>query len=242
MFTPTFYRMKKHIAISAFIILLSISTALPRHALADTGQTRSDIRPAGETTENTSAYDRITTAEIVLASMFAISSGRMHIYRRKNTAPDNRPDTATHTTVTSPADDTPPRRRHCRHGFRRERSHSHTLRADRSDRTAPQNNRLRTRPLRQSSENLRQPAGAHQRIAPHRRPRKRKLPPAQQPDRNYQQLFDTAFLCTYPRFVDRLNSLLLPEKTFPHPTPGQLTPELRVAAFMRIGVDDCKPR
>lgn len=131
------------------------------------------------------------------------------------------------------------RRRHCRHCFRRERSHSHTLRADRSDRTAPQNNRLRTRPLRQSSENLRQPAGAHQRIAPHRRPRKRKLPPAQQPDRNFQQLFDTAFLCTYPRFVDRLNSLLLPEKTFPHPTPGQLTPELRVAAFMRIGVDDC---
>ena len=55
----------------------------------------------------------------------------------------------------------------------------------------------------------------------------------------FQQLFDTAFLCTYPRFVDRLNSLLLPEKTFPHPTPGQLTPELRVAAFMRIGVDDC---
>ncbi len=100
--------MKKHIAISTFIILLSISTALPSHALADTGQTRSDIRPA-ETTDNTSAYDRITTAEIVLASMFAISSaGCISLYRRKNTAPDNRPDTATHTTVTSPADDTPP--------------------------------------------------------------------------------------------------------------------------------------
>ena len=100
--------MKKHIAISTFIILLSISTALPSHALADTGQTRSDIRPA-ETTDNTSAYDRITTAEIVLASMFAISSaGCISLYRRKNTAPDNRPDAATHTTVTSPADDTPP--------------------------------------------------------------------------------------------------------------------------------------
>ena len=90
--------MKKHIAISTFIILLSISTALPSHALADTGQTRSNIRPA-ETTDNTSAYDRITTAEIILASMFAISSaGCISLYRRKNTAPDNRPDAATHTT------------------------------------------------------------------------------------------------------------------------------------------------
>lgn len=55
----------------------------------------------------------------------------------------------------------------------------------------------------------------------------------------FQRLFDTAFLSTYPCFVERLNSLLLPEKTFPVPADGQLTPELRVTAFMRIGVDDC---
>lgn len=55
----------------------------------------------------------------------------------------------------------------------------------------------------------------------------------------FQRLFDTAFLNTYPCFVERLNSLLLPDKTFQVPADGQLTPELRVTAFMRIGVDDC---
>ncbi|ROS94569.1 hypothetical protein EEL36_00885 [Muribaculaceae bacterium Isolate-043 (Harlan)] len=231
--------MKKHIAISTFIILLSISTALPSHALADTGQTRSDIRPA-ETTDNTSAYDRITTAEIILASMFAISSaGCISLYRRKNTAPDNRPDTATHTTVTSPADDTPPD-------------------ADTAD-TVSNGSGLTTTPSEQTvptellhkiidfglahsdshqkiSDNLRALTKESRHTDAHARESFRLL---NSQTEIFQQLFDTAFLCTYPRFVDRLNSLLLPEKTFPHPTPGQLTPELRVAAFMRIGVDDC---
>lgn len=131
------------------------------------------------------------------------------------------------------------RRRHCRHGFRRERSHSHTLRADRSDRTAPQIidfGLAHSDSHQKISDNLRALTKESRHTDAHARESFRLL---NSQTEIFQQLFDTAFLCTYPRFVDRLNSLLLPEKTFPHPTPGQLTPELRVAAFMRIGVDDC---
>lgn len=232
--------MKKHIAISIFIILLSMSTALPSHALADTGQTRSDIRPA-ETTDNTSAYGRITTAEIVLASMFAISSaGCISLYRRKNAAPDNRPDAATHTTGTSPSDPgTPP-----------DAASVDTV-SDGSGLTAiPSEQTVPTELLHKIIDFGLAHSDSHQKISDNLRALTKE---SHHTDTHasesfrllnsqteiFQQLFDTAFLCTYPRFVDRLNSLLLPDKTFPRPAPGQLTPELRVAAFMRIGVDDC---
>lgn len=48
--------------------------------------------------------------------------------------------------------------------------------------------------------------------------------------------FDENFLKAYPEFIVRLNSLLLPGKTFPEPE-GRLTPELRIAAFLSMGID-----
>lgn len=50
--------------------------------------------------------------------------------------------------------------------------------------------------------------------------------------------FDSAFLNIYPDFVERLNSLLRPDACFTSVCDGKLTPELRIAAFMRLGVDD----
>ncbi|MDE5723453.1 MAG: hypothetical protein K2H99_04625 [Paramuribaculum sp.] len=235
--------MKKHIAISIFIILLSMSTALPTHALADAGQTHSDTRLT-ETTDNTSSYGRITTAEIVLASMFAISSaGCISLYRRTNRATDNRPDAEPHTTGTSPSDPgTPPDAASV---------DTYGTVTDRSEPTAtPAEHTVPTELLhkiidfglahsdnhRKISDKLRALTKESHHTDTHASESFRLL---NSQTEIFQQLFDTAFLCTYPRFVDRLNSLLLPDKTFPRPAPGQLTPELRVAAFMRIGVDDC---
>ena len=101
--------MKKHIAISTFIILLSISTALPSHALADTGQTRSDIRPARDNRQYIGLrqdHHRRNSTGIDVCHIV----GRMHIALPPQKHRTRQPtlDTATHTTVTSPADDTPP--------------------------------------------------------------------------------------------------------------------------------------
>lgn len=50
--------------------------------------------------------------------------------------------------------------------------------------------------------------------------------------------FDEAFLDIYPDFVTDLNKLLLPDERFEMPVGKRLTPELRIAAFMRLGIDD----
>ena len=50
--------------------------------------------------------------------------------------------------------------------------------------------------------------------------------------------FDSAFLNIYPDFVEQLNRLLRPDACFSPICEGKLTPELRIAAFMRLGVDD----
>lgn len=166
--------------------------------------------------------------------------GRMHIaLPPQNTAPDNRPDTATHTTVTSPADDTPP-----------DADTADTVSNGSGLTTIPSEQTVPTELLHKIIDFGLAHSDSHQKISDNLRALTKESRHTDAHAREsfrllnsqteiFQQLFDTAFLCTYPRFVDRLNSLLLPEKTFPHPTPGQLTPELRVAAFMRIGVDDC---
>ncbi|MCM1441899.1 MAG: DUF6377 domain-containing protein, partial [Roseburia sp.] len=51
----------------------------------------------------------------------------------------------------------------------------------------------------------------------------------------FYRIFDTAFFMAYPGFVDDINSLLLPDKQVTTPGPNELTTELRVLAFMRIG-------
>ncbi|MDE5553947.1 MAG: hypothetical protein K2J10_02045 [Muribaculaceae bacterium] len=50
--------------------------------------------------------------------------------------------------------------------------------------------------------------------------------------------FDKAFLSFYPDFVEQLNGLMREDTCFIEPSDGKLTPELRIAAFMRLGVDD----
>ena len=54
----------------------------------------------------------------------------------------------------------------------------------------------------------------------------------------FYEVFDKAFFGIYPDFVDRVNELLLPDKQFSLPAPGRLTPECRILAFMRLGIDD----
>ncbi len=51
--------------------------------------------------------------------------------------------------------------------------------------------------------------------------------------------FDEAFLSIYPGFVDKLNRLFLPDRQITPPSPKSLTPEIRILAFMRLGIDDC---
>lgn len=50
--------------------------------------------------------------------------------------------------------------------------------------------------------------------------------------------FDEAFIKIYPDFTEELNLLLNPKDRFPETHNKKLNPELRIAAFMRLGVDD----
>lgn len=50
--------------------------------------------------------------------------------------------------------------------------------------------------------------------------------------------FDKAFLSFYPNFISDLNALLREDAHFIKSDSGSLTPELRIAAFMRLGVVD----
>ncbi len=51
----------------------------------------------------------------------------------------------------------------------------------------------------------------------------------------FYQRFDTTFLRLYPNFVEEFNSLLKYEARI-HPPKGQLTPELRIFALIRMGI------
>ena len=50
--------------------------------------------------------------------------------------------------------------------------------------------------------------------------------------------FDATFLHIYPTFIDEFNKLLLPEEQIIIKEPGHLTTELRIFAFLRMGVED----
>lgn len=52
------------------------------------------------------------------------------------------------------------------------------------------------------------------------------------------EVFDDTFLVVYPDFVDRVNDLLMPDKKLSLTEDGRLGPELRIVAFMRLGMDD----
>lgn len=50
--------------------------------------------------------------------------------------------------------------------------------------------------------------------------------------------FDDVFVKIYPTFVDEVNALLQPDKRISLPEGAVLNTELRIMAFMRLGVDD----
>lgn len=50
--------------------------------------------------------------------------------------------------------------------------------------------------------------------------------------------FDATFLHIYPTFIEDFNKLLLPEEQIILKEPGHLTTELRIFAFLRMGVED----
>jgi tetratricopeptide (TPR) repeat protein len=54
----------------------------------------------------------------------------------------------------------------------------------------------------------------------------------------FDEIFDETFLAIYPDFITGLNHLLLPDKQIVLSSPNVLSTELRVLAFMRLGVDD----
>lgn len=52
------------------------------------------------------------------------------------------------------------------------------------------------------------------------------------------KIFDAAFLDIYPDFIRQINSLLRPEEAVEVKSPGLLTPELRIYAFVKLGLDE----
>lgn len=55
---------------------------------------------------------------------------------------------------------------------------------------------------------------------------------------NFFSQFDKIFLSLYPSFVKELNTLLLPEAQIQLKEDNELTPTLRVAALIRLGVTE----
>lgn len=54
----------------------------------------------------------------------------------------------------------------------------------------------------------------------------------------FYDIFDSAFLMIYPDFVSEVNKLLVADRQINLPEEDRLTPELRILAFMKLGVDD----
>lgn len=55
---------------------------------------------------------------------------------------------------------------------------------------------------------------------------------------DFYKIFDSAFLDIYPDFINGINSLLRPEEQLELKNESELTPELRIYAFVRLGVDE----
>lgn len=60
----------------------------------------------------------------------------------------------------------------------------------------------------------------------------------QEQTHKFHELFDAAFIKVYPQFIEEVNSLLAEDRRFAAPAEGRLTPELRLLAFMRLGITD----
>ncbi len=53
----------------------------------------------------------------------------------------------------------------------------------------------------------------------------------------FYRLIDKAILDLFPDFVDNINTLLMPDQQIALKPDMQLSPELRIYAFVRLGVD-----
>ncbi len=60
----------------------------------------------------------------------------------------------------------------------------------------------------------------------------------QQQKEKYFAEFDATFLSTFPNFIENLNKLIIPGKEITAPSAESLSPELRIAAFMKLGISD----
>lgn len=60
----------------------------------------------------------------------------------------------------------------------------------------------------------------------------------QEQTHQFHELFDAAFANVYPDFTDQVNALLQPERRIAATGDGKLTPELRMLAFMKLGITD----
>ena len=56
--------------------------------------------------------------------------------------------------------------------------------------------------------------------------------------REFLQSFDRSFLHVFPSFVDNVNKLVNPDQLFIQPVKSQLSTELRILAFIRLGIKD----
>ena len=61
---------------------------------------------------------------------------------------------------------------------------------------------------------------------------------AEEQHKQFYENFDAAFLHIYPTFIEEFNNLLQPGERITVKDPGKLTTELRIFAFLRMGVDD----
>lgn len=61
---------------------------------------------------------------------------------------------------------------------------------------------------------------------------------AEEQHKQFYENFDGVFLHIYPTFIEDFNKLLLPEDRITIKDPGRLTTELRIFAFLRMGVED----
>lgn len=60
----------------------------------------------------------------------------------------------------------------------------------------------------------------------------------QEQTRKFHELFDRTFDRIYPGFAEEVNELMLPGQKLTVPADGRLSPELRLLAFMRLGIMD----
>ena len=54
----------------------------------------------------------------------------------------------------------------------------------------------------------------------------------------FLEVFDSTFLSIFPKFADEVNSLLRADAQLAQSHPDKLSTELRILAFMRLGIDD----